>query len=132
MGCTAGIDPAYGVLHMSSKGPFRTRVSNHHCSSLRKRTVGAVAADIGPLKVAADRGMQTVENELYLPGRVAGSTIHFLVDTREWFISPRCLARERRVWESDWGVSSAHCQRSELLQRRPWPPGLLSNSPRSP
>ena len=45
----------------------------------RVRTSAAVAVDAGPVEGTADEGTQAFANGPYLPGRVAGSTISFLV-----------------------------------------------------
>ena len=85
MGRTAGIDPqrkADMECHTCHrKGHFAQECPNHHCGLLGKWKVATVAIDAGPVKGAADGEMKTVEHGLYLPGKVAGSKIRFLVDT---------------------------------------------------
>ena len=66
---------------MPSKGPFRERMPDQHGRTLFKRTVAAVAIDAGPQEGAATEESVTIGNGLYLPGRIGGNGVSFLVDT---------------------------------------------------
>ena len=54
---------------------------DQHERTLGKRTVAAVAIDAGPQEGAATEESVTVGNGLYLPGRIGGNGVSFLVDT---------------------------------------------------
>ena len=65
-----------------SKRPFRERMPDQRYGrTLGKRTVVAVAIDAGPQEGAATEESVTVRNGLYLPGRIGGNGVSFLVDT---------------------------------------------------
>ena len=101
MGCATGVDlvpeSSRGVPYVSSKRSFCSIVSDHPCSLLRKRTVAAVTVDAGLGRSMVEEGTQNVGNGLYLLGRVAWSTVRFLVDTgsRESILATQ-------VW-NNWG-----------------------------
>ena len=63
---------------------------------LGKRTVGGVAIGAGPQEGAATEESVTVGNGLYLPGRIEGNGVSFLVDTRYWVSI--LAARTWRKW----------------------------------
>ena len=71
----------HGVSLVPSKGPFRERMPDQHGRTLGKRTVAAVAIDAGPQEGAATEESVTIGNGLYLPGRIGGNGVSFLVDT---------------------------------------------------
>ena len=54
---------------------------DQHGRTLGKRTFAAVAIDAGPQEVAATEESVMVGNGLYLPGRIGGNGVSFLVDT---------------------------------------------------
>ena len=84
MGSTPRIGPAtkggHGVSLVPSKGPFRKRMPDQRGRTLGKRTVAAVAIDAGPQEGAATEESVTIGNGLYLPGRIGGNGVSFLVD----------------------------------------------------
>ena len=83
MGGTPRIGPAtksgHGVPLVPSKRPFRERMPDQHGRTLG-RTVAAVAIDAGPQEGVATEESVTVGNGLYLPGRIGGNGVSFLVD----------------------------------------------------
>ena len=86
VGGTPGIGPATEVRHGMSllppKRPFRERMSDQcYGRTLGKWTVAAVTIDAGPQEGAATEESVMVGNGLYLPGRIEGNGVSFLVDT---------------------------------------------------
>ena len=86
MGGTPGIWPAteggHGMSLLPPKRPFRERMSDQrYGKTLGKRTLAAVTIDAGPLEGAATEESVMVGNGLYLPGRIEGNGVSFLVDT---------------------------------------------------
>ena len=67
---------------LSDLGPFRERMPDQRNGrTFGKRTVAVVAIGAGPQEGAATEESVTVGNGLYLPGRIEGNGISFLVDT---------------------------------------------------
>ena len=54
---------------------------DQHGRTLGKRTVADLAIDAGPQEGAATEESVTVGNGLYLPGRIGGNGVSFLVNT---------------------------------------------------
>ena len=86
VGGTPGIGPAteggHGMSLVPPKRPFRERMSDQRYGrTLGKRTVAAVTIDAGPQEGAATGESVMVGNGLYLPGRIEGNGVSFLVDT---------------------------------------------------
>ena len=86
VGGTLGIGPAteggHGMSLVPPKRPFRERMPDQRWGrTLGKRTVAAVAIDAGPQEGAATEESVVVGNGLYLPGRIEGNGVSFLVDT---------------------------------------------------
>ena len=86
VGGTPGIGPATeggdGMSLVPPKRPFRERMSDQRYGrTLGKRTVAAVTIDAGPQEGAVTGESVMVGNGLYLPGRIEGNGVSFLVDT---------------------------------------------------
>ena len=83
MGVATGVDTQaesrHGVSHFPSA---RVPDDHHHRRTIGKWTVAAVAVDAGPEQGAMTEETWAVGNGLYLQGRIAGSKVSFLVDTR--------------------------------------------------
>ena len=72
----------HGMSLVPPKRPFHERMPEQcYGRTLGKRTVAAVAIDAGPQEGAATEESVTVGNGLYLPGRIKGNGVSFLVDT---------------------------------------------------
>ena len=72
----------HGVSLVPPKRPFRERMPDQHYGrTLGKRTVAAIAIDAGPQEDVATEESVTVGNRLYIPGRIEGNGVSFLVDT---------------------------------------------------
>ena len=85
VGGTPGIGPAteggHGMSLVPPKRPFREGMSDQRYGrTLGKRTVAAVTIDAGPQEGAAMEESVMVGNGLYLPGRIEGNGVSFLVD----------------------------------------------------
>ena len=86
VGGTPGIWPAtegrHGMSLVPPKRTFREGMSDQRYGrTLGKRTVAAVTIDAGPQEGAATEESVMVGNGLYLPGRIEGNGVSFLVDT---------------------------------------------------
>ena len=86
MGGTPGIGPAtegrHGMSLVPPKRTFREGMSDQRYGrTLGKRTFAAVTIDTGPQEDAATEESVMVGNVLYLPGRIEGNGVSFLVNT---------------------------------------------------
>ena len=127
MGVAPGVDTQaesrHGVSHVPSEGSLCARVPT---TTVRRRTVAAVAVDMGHEQGAATEETWAVGNGLYLQVQIAGSKVSLLVDTGSGYRSSLLGSGESGIDRgTSWPGTGDNCARSRdgrssIYNRQDW------------